>query len=664
MVGHKDVAGRHYRADIDGLRAISILGVLGFHAIPGVVPGGFVGVDVFFVISGYLISGLIFTEIEEARFRFSHFYGRRIRRIFPALIAVLVVTCLIGWFVLFADEFRQLGKHMVGSALFVSNFVLLAEAGYFDALASTKPLLHLWSLAIEEQFYVVWPLFCWVLFRRRRLFLAVTLAFWLVSFLSMVWFDSRTVAFFSPVARFWELLSGALLAYASREPLRLDDRAKEAAGWVGLVLLVVAIFTTPEGLFPGWRVLLPVGGTCLLIVAGPRAWLSRLVLSCRPMVFVGLISYPLYLWHWPLLSYASIVSGGAAETQHGAGVHGFGVSAQTRLILLATSFGLAYLSYELIEKPVRFGRRRELKAFGALGLMAVMGVVGGAIVANQGVTTRFAAQSNLHLSDDLRIPTDTRSANGSCQRLLSVSVQGDTVCLANSAKPTVMIVGDSQAMALHSSIYMDMVKLPTVLLAANSYLYEHPTCLKDGDFSSWLKGNEPCQQVARNALSIADQVPSIATVIVLYQRDSPFYLDRQKIEHMQSAFLRAGKQVVYFLSTPGFWAPITACQPRKVDVLGVDLSPETASGNCQQARWTFSEYQDEQRRYIDSLRHGDPNTFIFDQLPAFCDPQFCYQAGPDGLWFWTLQHVNEKGSVRVLNEFLGWARKNLRSFSG
>jgi hypothetical protein len=381
------------------------------------------------------------------------------------------------------------------------------------------------------------------------------------------------------------------------------------------------------------------------------------------MIVVGLISYPLYLWHWPLLSYAWIISGGGAETEHG-DIHGVGASPQTKLILLAASFVLAYLSYAFIEKPVRFGRHREAKAFGALGLLLVLGAIGGVIVANQGITSRFVAQSNAHLAEDLRIPTETRTTNGSCKRLLSISVEGEeAVCLANSTKPSLLIVGDSQAMALHSSIYKDIVKLPTVLLAANSYTYERPACLKDGDFESWFKGNEPCQQVVRNVLRLIEQVPSIATVIVLYQRDNPFYLDREKIERMQDAFLRAGKQVVYFLSTPGFWAPINTCQPRKISVLGMDLSPADASGNCRQPPSTFSELQDLQRRYIDSLRHGDPNTFIFDQLPAFCDSQYCYQAGPDGLWFWTLQHVNEKGSVRVLKNFMAWAPAHLKHFS-
>ena len=144
-----------YRPDIDGLRAISVLGVLVFHYFPNLLPGGFVGVDVFFVISGFLIGGLIFDEIEKGGLDFARFYGRRIRRIFPALVLVLVGTYVAGWFILFPWEFRQLGKHLVAAALFVSNFALVQEAGYFDAAFQTKPLLHLWSLAIEEQFYIL-----------------------------------------------------------------------------------------------------------------------------------------------------------------------------------------------------------------------------------------------------------------------------------------------------------------------------------------------------------------------------------------------------------------------------------------------------------------------------------------------------------------------------
>ena len=162
-----------YRADIDGLRAIAILAVVGFHAFPGYLPGGFTGVDVFFVISGFLISGIIFEELQAGRFSYAGFYGRRVRRIFPALIVVLLACFTAGWFALANDEYKALGKHMAAGAAFVSNLALWSEAGYFDAAAETKPLLHLWSLGIEEQFYVFWPLLAGWAWRRRLNLLAI-----------------------------------------------------------------------------------------------------------------------------------------------------------------------------------------------------------------------------------------------------------------------------------------------------------------------------------------------------------------------------------------------------------------------------------------------------------------------------------------------------------
>src|SRR3954470_14044785 len=165
----------NYRADIDGLRAVAVLAVVGFHAFPAWVRGGFVGVDVFFVISGFLISGIIFAALEQARFSFREFYARRIRRIFPALLLVLVTAFVVGWFVLFADRFAAVGKHIAGGAAFISNFVLWREAGYFDSASETKPFLHLWSLGVEEQFYLVWPVVAWLAWKRRLDLLAVTL---------------------------------------------------------------------------------------------------------------------------------------------------------------------------------------------------------------------------------------------------------------------------------------------------------------------------------------------------------------------------------------------------------------------------------------------------------------------------------------------------------
>jgi peptidoglycan/LPS O-acetylase OafA/YrhL len=203
-----------YRPDVDGLRAIAVLSVVGFHAFPEWIRGGFIGVDIFFVISGFLISTIIFNSLHRSSFSFTEFYSRRITRIFPALILVLVFSFILGWHVLLADEFKQLGKQIAGGAAFISNFILWRESGYFDNTAETKPLLHLWSLGIEEQFYFVWPLLLWAAFKFRFNLMAMALSIAGISFLLNVLNITKdpVATFYLPQTRFWELMIGALLS--------------------------------------------------------------------------------------------------------------------------------------------------------------------------------------------------------------------------------------------------------------------------------------------------------------------------------------------------------------------------------------------------------------------------------------------------------------------
>ena len=204
-----------YRSEIDGLRAFAVLSVVAFHAFPNWLKGGFIGVDVFFVISGFLITSHIFENLDKGQFSFTDFFGRRIRRIFPALILVMACTLAFGWFALLADEFAQLGKHVASGAAFITNFILVDESGYFDNAAETKPMLHLWSLAVEEQFYIVWPLVLWLAWKRKFNLLTITILVAVVSFyLNLRFVKSHpTETFFWPVGRFWELLSGSVLAW-------------------------------------------------------------------------------------------------------------------------------------------------------------------------------------------------------------------------------------------------------------------------------------------------------------------------------------------------------------------------------------------------------------------------------------------------------------------
>lgn len=291
-----------YRPDIDGLRAIAILSVVGFHAFPNWVKGGFIGVDIFFIISGYLISTIIYGSLERNSFSFVEFYIRRIKRIFPALILVLAACFIFGWFALLADEYKQLGKHIAGGAGFISNFSLWNESGYFDNLSETKPLLHLWSLGIEEQYYIVWPLLLWFAWKLRLNLLTITLLIATVSFiLNIKGIGNDPVAvFYSPQTRFWELLIGSLLAYLtlykhnhpSMANHNLDvwfdkwiypaifSRAPEAnsnarinfQSMCGAALIATGIFIiAKEQAFPGWWALLPTIGAVLIIAAGKQA---------------------------------------------------------------------------------------------------------------------------------------------------------------------------------------------------------------------------------------------------------------------------------------------------------------------------------------------------------------------------------------------------------
>lgn len=286
-----------YRADIDGLRAIAVLSVIAYHAFPNFVTGGFVGVDIFFVISGYLISIIIFSSIRKGNFGFVDFYIRRINRIFPALILVLITCYVFGWFWLLDDEFKALGKHIASAAVFISNLILWREAGYFDKAAELKPLLHLWSLGIEEQFYLTWPLMLYLAWRRGlnllRFLIVIAFSSFIIN-IAMVYSDAVT-AFYLPITRFWELLVGCILAYCHIYNVNIvnispfgafnDRHICNLKAVVGILFIATAVLLLNKGVaYPGWWALLPTIGTALLISSGADTFINRKMLANRGLV--------------------------------------------------------------------------------------------------------------------------------------------------------------------------------------------------------------------------------------------------------------------------------------------------------------------------------------------------------------------------------------------
>ena len=355
--------------------------VLMFHAFPRVVPGGFIGVDVFFVISGYLITSIIIRDSIAGRFSYKRFYANRIRRIFPALILVLLSVFVLAWTTFDTAEMTRLSESMLASALFVPNFHFWSEVGYFDVATETKPLLHLWSLGIEEQFYIGWPLFLLVLVRLKRPMLWGLLLVTLLSFAaSLVSISADPVAaFYAPWSRAWELslggVIGVLQIYKSREVRTTVD------GFLGLpavlIILGSAFWLNSNSLFPGFAALLPAGGAAMLIWSGPSGLINRTWLSHKAMVGIGLVSYPLYLWHWPVLVFAREYNGGALS------------SLQTALCI-PISFVLAVLTYLLLERSIRFGSwQKKWSAVPLVGGLFALGATGFAGVTTQGFPSRF-----------------------------------------------------------------------------------------------------------------------------------------------------------------------------------------------------------------------------------------------------------------------------------
>lgn len=343
-----------YRPDIDGLRAIAVTSVVLYHADIFPFRSGFVGVDIFFVISGYLIGGIILRSVLTGSFSFATFYARRARRILPILIVVILATCFVGWWLLDASDFFLVGSTSTYALLGLSNFSFWRLQGYFDAEAALRPLLMTWSLGVEEQFYFLFPFAAIVLLRiqiLRSYSLVVLSGFTIASFAFGVWCTARypATAFYLLPPRAWELGIGVTLAAVeiNRSPFtyrlsRLLATAsfREFLSGLGIVALLVAIFGLDKNTqFPGYYALLPVLGTAALI-ATPQSRLSQVVLSSRPLVFVGLISYSWYLWHWPMMSYLRIVAP-APPT-----------SWQLGSIALL-SFALAVLSWRFIERPFR-----------------------------------------------------------------------------------------------------------------------------------------------------------------------------------------------------------------------------------------------------------------------------------------------------------------------
>jgi peptidoglycan/LPS O-acetylase OafA/YrhL len=654
-----------YRTDIDGLRAVAVLFVIGFHTFPTLFPGGFVGVDVFFVISGYLITGILLSNLEQRRFSLPEFYGRRIRRIFPALLAVLAACLATGWYVMLPDELHDLARQVLASAGFVYNWLLWHRDPYFETGADTRPLLHLWSLAVEEQFYIAWPVVLWLAFRLRLNLVVVISVLAVGSFALNITdtfspnFIANHRAFASSQTRAWELLLGSLLAYTATPsgrsvipvtgatPARkMRDNILATIGFALLTSALVGIGR--ESAFPGFWALLPTIGTYLIIAAGACAWPNSAVLASRPCRFVGLISYPLYLWHWPLLSFARVLNGAPPP-------------AIVRLFLVGAAILLAWLTYQTVERPIRLEGRLPLKAISLLVAMLIIGSLSYGGFRYDPLDSRPVLQQ---LTDVVR--HSSLPGYGPCR---DPQLLGLKLCMvAEQGGTDAALIGDSHA----EDKFFGFVRIEHEHRWA---LLGNPACPPVYGINVYVDGDpeSDCREKSTKVIDWLDSQPQIKTVVLgffgnyflttPYAADHVIYhtgpgririsgLPGRKGSRAELFFAgldqaitqleRAGKQIVVLMDLPEFPFLPRDCY-RRQDTSG-----------CILHRSMVDARQAEFRAIIAKLQSAHPGIRVFDPLERFCPNSECIYTEAGQVLYEDSNHLSHYGSDRYAEVFSRW----------
>ena len=646
-----------YRPDIDGLRALAILPVVLFHAFPNLLPGGFIGVDIFFVISGYLITNILLKDIQAGNYSIKNFYARRVRRIFPALSVVLLFCLALGWIVLTAVEYRALGKHAAGGAGFIANFMFWREAGYFDTAGDTKPLLHLWSLGIEEQFYIFWPLLLYFFAKRSWNILLLILVVAFFSFGLNVWQvgSNASAAFYSPLSRSWELALGAFLAYQALHPLQafssIIERYRSLLSGLGLIMVVIGFVVINESRsFPGWWALLPALGSALLIATGPKGFVNRLVLSRQFFVWVGLISFPLYLWHWPLLSFARIIY---SETP----------PFDVRVVLVVFSVVLAAFTYYLIERPIRHSSSKRPLIIGLSVLMLCLCIVGAVVYKTKGVKARHAGLLNADPTS-LTMGADRKRWDNECGIPLEAKLILKSCFTPRDKKANYAVWGDSKGEAIFYGLAREAVNQdsPRWMMIGNAI----PML---GDIPRLKGRNAKKNQYVFDALLQNKDIqfvlfaPAARSIFVLgevYTRElmdaSPHFDEGlQGVSNAIKALENAGKRVGFLVDHPGFPDPKSCISGglTKSDFLNQFLFRKENS----LCSMTYEKHMYTNERYtlfIKKLKENHPSLIVYDPTQLVCDVanNHCGIA-KDGQFLYSYgDHYSDYGNSMVAKDFL------------
>ncbi|HEY0844088.1 MAG TPA: acyltransferase family protein [Noviherbaspirillum sp.] len=619
-----------YRPDIDGLRAIAVLAVIAFHANPSLLPGGFAGVDVFFVLSGYLITGLIFEALENGSFSYADFYARRIRRIFPAYIAVAVATLLVSSYMLIPNDYIFYTTSLAASWAFLSNvFFSMLSWGYFGQRTEEFPLLHTWSLSVEEQFYFIFPVLLVFLYRHWRQHVVPVLVICCAVFLAISEYKTGEIkSYFLISSRAHELIIGALSFFLVRRyPVR-DHRIAGALGAMGFLLVAGAFLFIHKDLpFPGINSLFPCIGAALLIVAGSSGKVPLPLLQSRPLVSVGLISYSLYLWHWPIFSFL--------KYRH------IALTPAVLLGAVALSFFLSWCTWRFIENPVRrntrLGFRQVILPFYLLPAGVFMSI-GLYSYLTEGAPRRFSEEmrdliSSYSFERDLTRACSVRAEDYkeiTLEYLLEHCSFGHT----GEGKARVLLMGDSHAH--HFKPFVDQLARQAGMRAV--YHVQggcFPTELQVTDRNPSL-GPTTCQQRNADLLKLVGHFDYV--LLAGFWASEPERDLEKELSHVVDEIVRAGATPVIFKDNPFHEPDLSRC------ILYRKRGWIDASANCSIPYKYVEETQAYYDAIVERMRERHPQTVIIDPKHVMCGKDECATHIANIALYKDANHINAKAA--------------------
>lgn len=648
----------NYRPDIDGLRAIAVMAVIVFHLFPNKLTGGFLGVDIFFLISGFLISGIILNKLKSDSFSFLEFYSRRIKRIFPALILVLFTCLLLGGLFLFSQEYQYLAKHVVTSSTFTSNFAYLSETGYFDTSSNLKPLLHTWSLSIEEQFYLFWPFLLVFLYKKTKKpikymysLIIISLALQIVLMLK-----NPDVAFYLPFTRFWEFAIGGLISYSmvsekgylrkffdEKEIISKSKKNQimlEILAVLGIIFTIVSLFIAKNKEdYIGWTIL-ALFGASLIIMSGPKTWTNKIILSNKAFVFTGLISYALYLWHWPIIFFAETFN---LETN----------SFEISFLIIILCFLMSWLTYRFVEKPIRSNKNMNV-ALILIICMILTATIGVIVYENSGLKNRFPEQEKM-VNQIRLIPPQKNwtktTEKGICeyyQSIIEPQLDKLTCRTYGNGSKIIFLIGDSQTASIFESYKTELkntgYKLIELGLSGCTYIY-YEKDLEELKISEARKNNiRLCKIKFDKIVEIVKSEKNTSGVIYVNFGWGEGKYNYEKLMNYVLDSFGNNTKVVWFLQTPQVPFRLTKCISRS-------LFNNQELVNCSFSKEYYENWMTGYEETIERIIKKHQNVITLDSSEVLCNKNECYLMVNGTFLYRDNNHINKIGGKKISEKF-------------